>query len=400
MKFPQLKNALLCRILVYVVVLGGFIAPIVIVARIPFIPIEVKVLIGLGFAIGLIIYLVKNFILLMTMDVILGTLHCHNTAGKWVVLPKSFSAQTAEKGLLRFGKAYEPITIFPRPHTLRYKSAFPMTVYSSGIEKVLVTYQTDYLTKDQYHLIFHSAIANARALKGKKKHRFLDRVQKRAPLNCVTVIVIYAERVDEKLRSTLLELVRKNAGDGFETAVLPCVVDLEKGICTFDSERIPYMGYQYPVKNRGIKIIRKYLFHNRLPFGDSLNRLDPMKGVVPEESLWSFWRNMRNEIILDEKKMKMRFGRMNHRDIIYEEDYVYVKWENRGIWVAAERNEELKTVEIDEIRSWTFPKTNKIAKDTVKEVKTLINVYFARLGYTVKYASFDSDSKGEMTVGS
>ncbi|MBR6825394.1 MAG: hypothetical protein IKM59_02490 [Oscillospiraceae bacterium] len=48
-----------------------------------------------------------------------------------------------------------------------------------GIEKVAVTYHTDFLTKEQHHSIFHSA--NARALRGKKQHRLLDKEQKAAP---------------------------------------------------------------------------------------------------------------------------------------------------------------------------------------------------------------------------
>ena len=59
MKFPKLKNALLCRILVYVVVIGGFIAPIIIVANLKFVPEAVKVIVGIGLAVGLLIYLLK-----------------------------------------------------------------------------------------------------------------------------------------------------------------------------------------------------------------------------------------------------------------------------------------------------------------------------------------------------
>lgn len=52
MNFPRLKNALLCRILVYVIVLGAFIAPIIIVVNLKFIPDTVKVLVGIGLAVG------------------------------------------------------------------------------------------------------------------------------------------------------------------------------------------------------------------------------------------------------------------------------------------------------------------------------------------------------------
>lgn len=389
LKSPKLKNALLCRILVYVVVLGGFIAPIIVVANLLFVPEAIKVIVGIGLVVGLLIYLLKNFVLLMAMDVGLAILHCHNTARKHFVLPESFSEQKVERRINRFGKKYEPSAISPRPETLRYKSNAPITIYSSGIEKIIATYRIDFLDKSQYQLIVNSATANSKALKGKKKHRFLDKSQKSSPLNRATVIVIYAKQVDEKLRNSLFDVVCKNGGDGFDTAILPCVVDLEKQICTFDSMRLPYTGSQYPVKNRGIKIIRKYLFNNKFPFADSPDMLDPIKDMDPEQSLWDFWKTMKKELVSDDKNMKKRFEKMKHRDILFEDGYIYLKWEDHGLWISVELNEELRMAEIDPIDSWEYPKSHKIAKATIKEIKTLINTYFAGLGYTTKYISYE-----------
>ncbi|MBO5324032.1 MAG: hypothetical protein J6A88_08050 [Oscillospiraceae bacterium] len=389
MKSPKLKNALLCRILVYVVVLGGFIAPIIIVANLKFVPEAIKVIVGMGLAVGLLVYLIKNFVLLMAMDVGLAMLHCHNTARKHFVLPKSFSEQKVEREFTRFGKEYEPSAISPRPETLRYKSNAPMTIYSSGIEKIIATYHIDFLDKNQYHLIINSATANSKALKGKKKHWFLDKSQKSSPLNRATVIVIYAKQVDEKLRNSLFDVVCKNGGDGFDTAILPCVMDLEKQICTFDSMRMPYTGFQYPVKNRGIKIIRKYLFNNKFPFADSPDMLDPIKDMDPEQSLWDFWKTMKKELVSDDKNMKKRFEKMKHRDIIFEDGYIYLKWEDHGLWISVELNEERRMAAIDPIDSWDYPKSYKIAKATIKEIEILINTYFAGLGYTTKYISYE-----------
>ena len=389
MKSPKLNNALLCRIIVYVVVLGGFIAPIIIVANLKFVPEAIKVIVGIGLAFGLLIYLIKNFVLLMAMDVGLAMLHCHNTARKQFVLPRFFSAKKVEKRISRFGQKCEPIAISPRPETLRYKSHAPMTIYSSGIEKIIATYHIDFLDKNQYQLIVNSATANSKTLKGKKKHHFLDKSHKSSPLNRVTVIVMYARQVDEKLRNSLFDVVCKNGGDGFDTAVLPCVVDLEKQICTFDSMRIPYTGFQYPVKNRGIKIIRQYLFNNKFPFADSPDMLDPIKDMDPEQSLWDFWGTMKKESILDDKEHKRRFEKMQHREIILEDNYIYLKWEDHGLWISVELDEELRMAEIDPIDSWDYPKSHKIAKATIKEIKTLINTYFAGLGYTTKYISYE-----------
>ena len=60
MKFPKLKNALLCRILVYAVVLGGFIAPIILVANLKVVPEAVKVIVGIGLIVVLLIYLIME----------------------------------------------------------------------------------------------------------------------------------------------------------------------------------------------------------------------------------------------------------------------------------------------------------------------------------------------------
>lgn len=310
LKFPKLKNALFCRILIYIIVLGGFITPIVIVSNMNFLPETVKILIIIGLTVGLLIYLIKNFVVLMTIDVGLAMLHCHNTARKQFVLQQSFSVQNVEKKISRFGEKSEPTAISPRPRTLQYKSNAPITIYSKGIEKVIATYSVDFLDKNQYHLIVNSATANAKALKGKKKHRFLDKSQKSSPLNCVTVIFIYAKQVDEKFTSSLFDVVCKNGGDGFDTSTLPCVVDLEKQICTFDSMKIPYIGFQYPVKNRGIKIIQKYLFNNKFPYANSSDTLDPIEDMNSEQSLWEFWKTTKKELILNDKELKKRFEKM------------------------------------------------------------------------------------------
>ena len=369
----------------YVVILGGFIAPIIIIASMPFIPEAVKIAVGIGFAVGLLVYLIKNFALLMAMDVMLALLHHHRHARKRFVLPSAFSVSRVERKISGFGEQHEPIQFSPRPDTLRYKNKAKSMAYSSGTEKVISTYHVDVLDKSQYHSIVNSAKANAKALKNKKAHRLLDNTNKKTSKSSVTVILIYAKRLDEAFRGGLFDAVCKSIGNGLDEVTLPCVVDLEKRICTFDSMRIPYTGFQYPAKNRGINIIRKYLFHHRFTFADSPDMLDPIEDFDPEESLWRFWKAAKKDIRLTNKEGKKRFQKMAHRDIIFEDGYIYLKWQNCGIWVSAELNEELKSAEIDTIDSWDYPKSNQIAKDTTKEIESLINAYFAELGYTTKY---------------
>ena len=389
MKFPKLKNALLCRILVYVIVLSIFIIPIVIIATLDFVPEAIKALAVIGFLVALLVYIIKNFALLMGMDIVLTTLHCNITARKRFALPKRFSVKKVERRISKFGRQYSPIAISPRPNALQYKSSASLTVYSSGIEKVLIVYHIDLLDKSLYHMIINSANANSRSLNGKKKHLIIDKAQKDEPLTRVTVSFIFANQIDPDFRDDMFKAVCQKGGNGFNTANIPCIIDLETGFATFDSERIPYIGFIYPAKNRGIRLVRKILFNGKLTFSSSPDMLDPIKNVDTEQSLWSYWRSTKKEEILDDKETRKRFEKMAHRELIFDDGYVYLKWEDKGIWVSVELDEETKVAEIDMIDLWDYPKSNKIAKATVAEIKSLISTYFAELGYTTKFLSYN-----------
>jgi len=385
--FPRLKNALLCRILVYVVVMGAFAVPAVIVVKLPFVPDGIKALACFGAMAGFVVYAIKNFCILMEMDMLLASLHCYNTARTCFALPRSFSAPGVRRRISRFGHPCIPVALAPQPEILRYKGSAPMTIYSCGIEKLMAVYSVELLDQEQYRLIVSSAKANARALKGAKKHRFLDRAQRSAPLNQVIVIVILADRVEEQLRAGLSDTVGKSIGDGFEIAALPCVVDLERRSCTFDSMRYPYMGFGYPVKNRGIRLIRRYLFGGRFPYAASPQTLAPVEGLDTEQTLWHFWRELRGEPAPDNRKTIKRFSRMQHGDMTVEDGYLYLKWQDHGIGVPVKLHAETRTVEVGAIGQWLYPKANKIAKSTVKDIKDMIDERFAAEGCAVTYTA-------------
>lgn len=387
MRFPKLKQALLCRLLMYAVVLSAFITPIVIVATIQVIPAVISALFGISMGIGLLVYLIKNFIVLMAMDTGLATLHCYQTARKEFDLPKTQKTEQIEKRLSSFGKGYIPLPIEPKPNALRYRFNSPVTIYSKGIERIVITYHVDLLDKSRYLAILQSATANSKALTGKKKALLLDKSQKNAPLNRVTVAAIFANKVDPEFSAHLYDTVCKQEGDGFETAFLPCVIDLQKQTCVFNSMRIPYCGFAYPVKNRGIRIIRKAIFGGKLPLKSNDSMLDPIKDVDPEQSLWQFWHNMKKELVLQNIENKKRFETMQHGQIVLEDDFLYIKWEERGVWVAVELDKETKTAKIDPIHSWEYPKANAIAKKTIEDVKASISAYFAELGYSCEFSS-------------
>ena len=389
MKYPKIKNALLCRAILYTVIIGIFVLPLVITACLDFIPDMIKLVIGIALAFGLLVYLINNFVLIMAVDSTLTMLHCQNTARKRFVIPKGFSVQKVNGRLSRFSKACVPSDIAPKPEILRYKSCAPMTVYSSGIEKIIVTYSVDNLDKESYRRIVNSAVTNSRLLAGKTKHRFIDKEQKDCGLNRVTVIIIYAKQTDKRFEDELYDTVCKNGGDGFDVAILPCVVDMQKDICTFDSMRIIYMGFQYPVKNRGIRIIKKYLFGGRLPLDESPDTLDIIKDLNAEQSLFDLWKSTKKELIEDERHAKAIFEKMKNDEVVWEDGYLYIKHDGRGVCLLTETDVTLKRVTVDSIDFWDYPKKMQISKDNVKELKRIVDNYYLKQGYTAEYISYE-----------
>ncbi|MBE6544410.1 MAG: hypothetical protein E7675_08425 [Ruminococcaceae bacterium] len=388
MNFPKLKNALICRITPYVLVLGAFILPIIAVIALPFIPESVKPYLVIGLVGALIVYLSKNFAVLMMMDITLATLHCHNSARKRYDLPGGRNSESIEKSLNSFGKPYDPIAVLPKPSALRYKFSSSATVYAKGIERVIALYKTDYLDKEEYNEIQRSAKANSLSLKGKKKQRILDSQQKKAPIHRVTVFVIIAKNVEEKLYENLYDKVSKNGGDDDEDSYIPCVINLNNRTCVFNSLSSPYVGFGYPVKNRGIKFVKKYVFGGNMPKSNR-HMMDPIKDIDREMSIWSFWSNMKKEIIDNDKKAKKRYETMDHGEIVVDDDCLYVKWNDKGTCILLEFDKEAKKVTVYPAYTWDYPKSNPIAKKTSKEINGLVEEYFKSQGFKCEFITFD-----------
>lgn len=380
MPFPRLKNPLLCRILIYVVLLGSFALPILLWFQLPFFSDRFR---GIGFivlGIGLLICLLKNLLCLITVDLSLAIFRCYQKARRCFSLPPGFSPEKARRRISRFGEEYYPVPCLVPPQMLLYKSAYPMTIHSRSVEKLIAFYETPFLDKELYHRFVSSAATNAKALKGSKTHRFLDKNQRSAPINQVMLVLIFADRVEETFRLTLPDEVCKG-GDGFDRALLPCVVDLEQQLCTFDSLRRPNILSAHAAKNRGIDLIRRCLFGGRFPYARSPEWLDPPKDVDWEQTLWSYWRTVKKEMPSDKKQ----FQKMAHGDLLFRDGYLYVKWHERGVRVPVTLDHAARCAKVEDIDLWYYPKSNKIAKEVVATMKTKITAYFARHGYTAEY---------------
>ncbi len=385
MKFPKLKNPVLCRIVSYVVVLSGMILPIAAVVLLPFLPDIVKIILCIGIGLAGIIWLFKNFLILMVIDI---TLACYSgicRARTVYSLPARRTASRIEKRISRFGKAVAPMSLQPQPRVLRYHLGHSQTVYASGIEKVIATYHTDYLDADTYKAIFSSAKANSRAIIGHKKPIFLDREQKKAALNRITVAIIFAKAVDIRLQPHLYDTLGKDTGDEFDDCILPCVVDMQNHSCCFDAQWAPYTGLQYPVKNRGIRLIRRFVFSGKLSTRGNPNYLPAARTEDMEMSLWELWAMFKNELKEANANTEKQFKRMADKEIALLEDTLYIKWEGRGLWLPTQADPDTGIMHVASIEQWSYPKAQPMAKKTIRLLQQEVERYCSGHGYTALF---------------
>lgn len=387
MNKPKLKYPRLCRILTYVVVIGAAILPIILVFQFP-VPDGVKVVVLLASLCGLLVYLFRNFLVLMMLDMTLTMLSCYRTARSRYPLPPHRSAEAIRSSILRYGIACEPTPIKPTPSALRYKFSNPMTVYTRGIEKVVAAYEVDFLTREAYRDIFSSAKVNSTALIGKKKALFLDKTQKKQALHRVTVVLVLAHQIDPSLITELYNLVCKQCGNEEADCLVPCVVDLEHHSCVFNCLRVPYIGFSYAVKNRGIRIIKNRVFGGRLPLTDEY-ALPPINDANPEMSLWALWKEVHHQLIGAERKTKKQFEDMSEREIRMVGEVLYLKWDGFGLCQTVKFDTESKTVKVESVTNWAYPKSQPIGKKTIRKIEDYIFSYFQKQEYTVTFITFE-----------
>ena len=389
MNIPKLKYPRLCRILTYVVVLGCGLLPIIIVFSLPT-PDIVRIIAIFGSLIGLLVYLFRNLMVLMAMDMALASLSCYRTARTQYTLPANRTADSIRRSILRYGMQCNPSPIQPQPAALRYKFSNPMTVYSRGIERVIAAYEVDLLSRDMYRDIFSSAKTNSKTLTGRKTAIFLDWQQKKQPLHRVTVVLILAHKVDPQMLPDLYKLVCKQCGDENQDCIVPCVVDLARRTCVFNCVRIPYVGYNYAVKNRGIRIIKNKVFGGNLNLNGNTHFLEPIRDMNPEDSLWDFWKRLHHQVVGVGRETKRRFESLSEQETLIVGDILYLKWDQRGICQTVKLDTENKVARVESVANWFYPQVQPIGLKTIQKIEEHITSYYTKQGFAVEFVDIET----------
>lgn len=96
-------------------------------------------------------------------------------------------------------------------------------------------------------------------------------------------------------------------------------------------------------------------------------------------------RAVKRELRGNEKELKQQFEHMCHKEVVLAEDgYLYVKWEERGVWLLCELDEKKRTVTVDPVHPWAYPKSNETKGSERHAIEALIRSHLASLGYSVR----------------
>lgn len=388
MKSLKIKNARLCKNIINL-----FIVLIVLIPFFPlalsFLKIEVRAWICFFLLIVVIFILIKGFKYAFSAEIVLKIIESKNKARTKFNLPNGITKEKIESNIKNIGKPVEHTMVFPQPENLQFcfKNSFTDSV--KGFESVVSFYSTKNLNVDLYRNILNSANNNFKNLKGIKSPLSFVVQQKKVPLKRINIVVICADFIEENFTKNLFETLCKEDKDGIDESVLPCVIDFSSKTVVFNSEALPEMFSIPCARNKGIKLIKSKIFNNKLNLKNQ-NYVDfKVEGIDIEQTLWDFLKSQKDEFKSVEKKNKKIFENMKNGEVVFDDDILYVKLEERGVSLLVEKDEEIKKAFIDSFCFWDYPKTNQISKNTIAQIQKIASSYFYGEGYTVEFLSIE-----------
>lgn len=387
MEIFKIKNAKFCRFIIALILLLIIITPFT-VLTFNFLEMGVRAGICLILLFVSVFLLIKFSASAISSELVLKIIEANNKKRTKFDFPENLTKDKIESYIEKIGIKCEPTTVFPQPEILQYQFKMPVSAHAKGFETIISTYSIECLTNEELKNIIKSVKSSSKNLKVKKKAFYLDTQQKKAPLNRTNIVVIFADTVEETLEKHLFHILCKEDNDGFNESIIPCVLNLSNETIVFNCDWLPDAFSENFARNRGIKIIQNKIFKRKLDFKHNQNYVElKFDGIDTEQTIFQLLKNEGNQFVDFKKKINKKFKNMNDKEIIFEDDFLYIKSGEKGVAIYSEIIDETKTVNIDTIEFWDYPKRNQIPKKTVSQLQSLATNYFFNQGYTVKFLS-------------
>ena len=365
MKYPKLKQTVLCQVLLYLPSLSFFLW----IAALSLIPGTWKdcVPVTLGgfflFGGGSLWYLFHNFALLFSSDMLFSMIRqWKKDRAEYRTFRNGGDRPQIRKTILRrcarWGKCFEMPTNPTSAVDIYYRNGYSWTIFWSAIEKRVAVCTTDILSVEQYRLLTGQARRMLSAVPHGKP-RFKTKRERNAPRAQANVILILADTVDDEVKA----LARKPLAKTEEFCILPCVIQCSGGYyytnCTAEYYEQGMMPR--PVENFAAAMIRQLVFARRLP---KENRdTQPVYAFTSDidMSLWEYCKTFGDKMHEADDALKKdrtkAFHRMRNGEARIGDGVIWYKRDNRlaeYAFVPDDEDEMLVTLIPDEV--WYYKK--------------------------------------------
>lgn len=377
MKFPKIKNTVLCELILY---FPGFSFIWYLLILIPFhikdANLNTAEIIGLlafgAFSAWYLLY-PKHLYLFITGDAMFSSIQSWKRDRlEYRTFCNGHSREEAERRILRrcrlWGRRYKDLKASDaNQFRVFYRHCTSASALISGIEKRIAVCSIDHLTEENYSSLISKAGRLLRQIPNGKLY-FKTPTEKEAPRSYVYLVVILANRVDAEVRSMARETrIAKDT-----EYLLPCVSECPSGTYYLDGGREYYLTglMARPAKNFALSLLHKLVFANHWPLKDKTQRPNSVLNNDLDISLWEYIRKFNNEFAenkTDAEKERKKFLRsLSDGEMQVGEHAIYYQMGKRLVecaYLLDENDEKLISFSVDDychIRQNEFPhKVNK-----------------------------------------
>lgn len=297
MKFPKLKHATLCQVLLYLPAFSFFFV-LIVLSFLPESWQENDLVSFLGIFPPMVFslwYLFYNLLFFLGTDGLFSDIRQwkidreeyrtkHNGLGREIIQKKLL------RRCARWGKKFETQKKDVRDVTVYYHQGYSWTVFRPSIENRVAICSTHYLTEEEYHILSGQA---RRALHRVHfgKVRFKPKSEQKGTRAEACVVIFLADWVDERVKA----LARKPLKQTDDICILPCVVQCSDGCYYTDCKAEHYMIgiMSRPARNYACALLRRLVFGGRFPKENRATQPAFDAEFSPEISLWEFIRMFR-----------------------------------------------------------------------------------------------------------
>ena len=404
MKFPKIKNTVLCELILY---FPGFSFVWYLLVLLPFHVKDANLntveIIGLlafaAFSLWYLLYPKHLFLFMASSGFFAAIRSWKRDRLEYRTFRNGHNREEAEKRILKrcriWGRRYKDLKASDNDQfRIFYRHSSSASALISCIEKRIAVCSVDHLTAENYSALITRAGRLLKQIPDGKLY-FKTPSEKKAPRLYAYIVVIMADRVDAEVRS----MARKTRIAKDNEYLLPCVSECPSGTYYLDGARDYFVIGEHarPAKNYALSLLNKLVFAGKWPLKDK-TQLPPyeIKNDL-DMSLWEFIREMNNSLLESkaglEKERKKMIRSLSDGEMQVGEYAIYYKMGTQLVectYLTDENDEKLISFNVDDccyISQKEFPykvSKRKMKKDQIIVAADQIEALLIADGYRIE----------------